>query len=375
MAIQDLGELPRVTTDEGLAEVEGKVRLGQRLDFQDGLRCLATSDLTGLGKLASAKRHSIHAKRATYIRNTHLNYTNVCENRCRFCAFHRTKGSGEGFVLSPQEAAEIVRESPVEPLREVHLVGGCHPDLDLDYYLELLRALKRAKPEARLKAFTAVEVKHISIKARLSVEECLLRFKEAGLDALAGGGAEVFSQRVREMLFPRKPDADTWLAVHGQAHRLGIPTNATLLFGHIESPAERVQHLLRLRQQQDLTGGFQAFIPLPFQARKTELSHLGGPSAVEILKLMATSRLILDNFPSIKAYWIMLGTKLTQVALHFGADDLEGTIVNERIAHEAGASSARGLTVEELRAMILEAGFEPVERDTFHRLIQGEASQ
>lgn len=375
MAIQGLEELPSVTTDEGLAEVARKVRLGQRLDFQDGLRCLATSDLSGLGKLASAKREAIHARKATFIRNTHLNYTNVCENRCRFCAFHRTKGSGEGFVLSPQEAADIVRETPVEPLREVHLVGGCHPDLGMDYYLELLQALKRARPQARLKAFTAVEVEHISRKARLSLKECLMLLKEAGLDALAGGGAEVFSQRVREMLFPRKPDADTWLSVHGEAHRLGIPTNATLLFGHIESPAERIQHLLRLRQQQDLTGGFQAFIPLPFQARKTELSYLGGPSAVEILKLMATSRLILDNFPSIKAYWVMLGTKLTQVALHFGADDLEGTIVHERIAHEAGASSARGLTVEELRAMISQAGFEPVERDTFHRLIKEGASQ
>lgn len=373
MAVECLREVSS-RGDPGLEEVARRLQMGQRLEFEDGLRCLATSDLTGLGKLALRKRESIHAGRATFIRNVHLNYTNVCENRCRFCAFHRTTGAQDGFLLSPQEAAQRISQSPVEPLREVHLVGGCHPDLSLDYYLDLLRALKRARPEVRLKAFTAVEVEHMARKAGISLRDCLIRLKEAGLDALPGGGAEVFSQRLREMLFPRKPDANTWLAIHGEAHKLGIPTNATLLFGHMESPEERVEHLLRLRHQQDLTGGFQAFIPLPFQSRNTALSHLRGPSGVEILKLIATSRLLLDNFRSIKAYWVMLGTKLTQVALHFGADDLEGTIVHEQIAHEAGASTARGLTVEELRGLIQEAGFQPVERDTFHRLIREQRS-
>lgn len=355
--------------DPELESVARKLGRGERLDLKDGLSCLGTSSLAALGRLASAKRKEIHGIKATFIRNLHLNYTNVCENRCGFCAFHRTQEAPDGFLMDPEEAAQRISLSPVEPLREVHVVGGCHPHLDLDYYLGLLRSLKKARPGVMLKAFTAVEIDHMALKAGISTLECLIRLKEAGLDVMPGGGAEVFSSRLRELLFPRKPDAQRWLQIHGEAHNLGIPTNATLLFGHLETLEERVEHLLRLRDQQDRTGGFQAFIPLPFQARNTPLSHLRGPSGVEILKLIATARLILDNFPSIKAYWVMLGNRLTQVALHFGADDLEGTIVHEQIAHEAGAETARGLTVEQLRALIEEAGFQPVERDTLHRTI------
>lgn len=353
--------------DPQLERVARKLEQGGRLNFQDGLACLGTSSLTALGRLALEKRKEIHGTKATFIRNLHLNYTNVCENRCTFCAFHRAVDAPEAFLMDPQEAKERVFASPVKPLREVHIVGGCHPGLDLHYYLELLRSLKKAAPGVALKAFTAVEVDHMAIKAGISARECLVQLKEAGLDAMPGGGAEVFSSRLRGLLFPRKTDAQRWLEIHGKAHSLGIPTNATLLFGHLETPEERVQHLLKLRDQQDRTGGFQAFIPLPFQAKNTPLSRLKRPTGVEILKLIATARLILDNFPSIKAYWVMLGTRLAQVALHFGADDLEGTIVNEQIAHEAGAETARGLTVEQLRALIEEAGFQPVERDSFHR--------
>lgn len=361
------------TRDPGLERVAWKLAKAHRLDFQDGLACLGTSNLTALGRLALEKRKGIHGTKATFIRNLHLNYTNVCENRCTFCAFHRTQEAPDGFLMDPQEAAHRISNSPVEPLGEVHVVGGCHPGLGLDYYLKLLKSLKEARPGVMLKAFTAVEVHHMAVKAGISTKECLFRLKEAGLDVMPGGGAEVFSSRLRRLLFPRKPDAQRWLQIHGEAHSLGIPTNATLLFGHLETLEERVEHLLRLRDQQDRTGGFQAFIPLPFQTRNTHLSHLRGPSGVEVLKLMATARLILDNFPSIKAYWVMLGERLTQVALHFGADDLEGTIVDEQIAHEAGAQTARGLTVEQLRALIEEAGFQPVERDTFHRpLAQGQ---
>ncbi len=361
--------------DSGLKRVAKKLEQGLRLNLEDGLSCLGTPDLVGLGRLALAKRKDMHGMKASFIRNFHLNYTNVCANQCTFCAFHRPQEAPDSFLIEPGEAARRILSSPVEPLREVHVVGGCHPGLDLGYYLGLLKSLKQARAGVNVKAFTAVEVDHMAAKAGISARECLIELKEAGLDALPGGGAEVFSARLRQLLFPRKPDARRWLQIHGEAHSLGIPTNATLLFGHLETPQELVEHLLRLREQQDGTGGFQAFIPLPFQARNTPLAHLGGPSGVEILKVIATSRLILDNFPSIKAYWVMLGTRLSQVALHFGADDLEGTIVHEQIAHEAGAETARGLTVEQLRGLIEEAGFQAVERDSFHRpLVEEQAS-
>ena len=301
---------------------------------------------------------------------TILNYTNICENRCGFCAFHRVSGSADGYAMAPEEAAEQIAESPVADLREVHLVGGCHPDLDFPYYRALLQALDHVRPGLKIKAFTAVEIAHMAAIAHISTLECLKRLKESGLSAMPGGGAEVFTERVREALFPRKINADTWLKIHGEAHGLGIGTNATLLFGHMETPAERIEHLLRLRSQQDVSGGFRAFIALPFHPENTPLSHMPGPTAVDILKTIAVSRLILDNFAHIKAYWVMLGPRLTQTALHFGADDLEGTIVKERIAHQAGAKTAAGLTRNRLMALIKEAGFEPVQRDTFHQPVQ-----
>jgi len=353
--------------DPGLIPIAEKISSGQRLDLEDAINCLKTWDLVSLGQLADRKRRAIHGQKATFIRNYHLNYTNICKNGCMFCAFHRELDSPDGYLMSPEEAAQRVSQSPIEPLREVHIVGGCHPGVSLEYCLELLRAIKRARPEVHLKAFTAVEVDHVSRKEGIPIPECLQRLKEAGLDAMPGGGAEVFSDRLREMLFPAKIGAQRWLQIHAQAHELQIPTNATLLYGHLETEEERAHHLLKLRDQQDRSGGFQAFIPLPFQPRNTKLSHLSGPTAMDTLKLVATARLVLDNFPSIKAYWVMMGKGLAQVALHFGADDLEGTIVQEKIAHEAGAETEKGLTVEQLEALIREAGLEPQERDTFHR--------
>lgn len=336
----------------------------------DGLTCLETNDLLGLGTLASAARRARYGDKAFYVVNHHLNYTNICINGCKFCAFHRTLGSSEGYVLSPEEAAEKIASAAVEGLREVHLVGAINPDLEFSYYLELLRALRAVSPNLRLKAFTAVEIDHISRKAGLSWTECLSALRDEGLSAMPGGGAEVFSQRVKDKLFPTKIGADTWLAVHGTAHRLGIGTNATLLFGHIETLEERVHHLLRLRDQQDETGGFRSFIPLVFHTANTSLAHLPGLTGVEILKTIATARLVLDNIPHIKAYWVMLGLKLAQTALHFGADDLEGTIVQEKITHQAGATTAAGLSRPELEDLILNAGFEPTERDTFHQRVE-----
>lgn len=370
----EIGESPDVVldrlSDKALARVGRKLSARERLNFDDGLACLETTDLLGLGSLASAARRARFGNKAFYVVNHHLNYTNICVNGCKFCAFNRPAGSAEGYVLSPEEAAKRISESGVNGLKEVHVVGGVNPALDFAYYLDLLKALKTVAPGVRLKAFTAVEIDRIASQAGLSWTECLTRLKEAGLSAMPGGGAEVFSERVRQKLFPSKIGADTWLAVHAAAHGLGIGTNATLLFGHIETRAERVAHLMRLRDQQDETGGFRAFIPLVFHAPNTSLADVRRPGGVEILKTIATSRLILDNFPHLKAYWVMLGLKLAQTALHFGADDLEGTIVQEKITHEAGATTAVGLSRQELEELILDAGFEPVERDTFHQAVE-----
>jgi aminodeoxyfutalosine synthase len=356
-------------TDEALVEVGRRFFAGSRLGLSDGLACLETPDLVGLGTLASAARRARFGDRAFYVANHHINYTNICINGCKFCAFHRSQGSPEGYLLKPEEVAAQIRRSGVSGLREVHLVGAINPEPDFTYYLDLLRAIKTVGPDIRVKAFTAVEIDHISKRASLSWSDCLAALREAGLDALPGGGAEVFSERVRRELFPAKIDSDTWLAIHATAHRLGIGTNATLLFGHIETPVERIEHLLRLRAQQDETSGFRAFIPLAFLPGNTSLSDLPGPTGVETLKTIAAARLILSNIPHIKAYWVMLGLKLAQTALHFGADDLEGTIVAEKIAHQAGAETAVGLTREDLEHLILSAGLKPAERDTFHQTI------
>jgi aminodeoxyfutalosine synthase len=356
-------------TDPELARVGRKVFQGAPLDLSDGLACLETMDLLGLGELASAAKRQRFGNQAFYVVNHHLNYTNVCVNGCKFCAFHRLQGAPDGYLLSPEEAAARIANARVTGLKEVHLVGAINPKPGFSYYVDLLKALRAVSPELKLKAFTAVEIHHIAKLAGMSWEECLSALRDAGLSALPGGGAEVFSERVRQELFPSKIDADTWLAIHATAHRLGIGTNATLLFGHIETPAERVDHLLRLRKQQDETAGFRAFIPLVFHAPNTSLSHLPGPTGIDILKTIATARLILDNFSHIKAYWVMLGLKLTQIALHFGADDLEGTIVQEKITHEAGADTAIGLSRRDLEDLIADAGFRPVERDTFHQAV------
>lgn len=355
--------------DDALIGVGEKVFSNVRLDAEDGLACLNTNDLLGLGTLGWAARTARFGDKAYYVANHHLNYTNICTNGCAFCAFSRQPGAADGYLLSPGEAAQEIASSPVPGLNEVHLVGGINPELDFSYYTEILRAISEAVPGVSLKAFTAVEINEIAARAGLSLEDCLSSLREAGLSALPGGGAEVFSERVRQELFPRKISAHTWLDIHATAHRLGIGSNATMLFGHVETLEERIEHLLRLRSLQDETGGFRAFIPLAFHPENTSLSHLPGPTGVEILKTIATSRLVLDNIPHIKAYWIMLGLKLATTALHFGADDLEGTIVRERITHEAGASTPGGLSREDVVREILDAGFVPMERDSFHRSV------
>lgn len=357
-------------TDPALEGPASRVLAGERLTFEDGLALLRSPDLLGVGSLALHARRQRHGDKAFFIANHHLNYTNICVNGCKFCAFQRPEGHADGYLMTPEEAAQRIASAEMDDLREVHLVGAINPNPGLDYYLEMLTRLTAARPDIKLKAFTAVEIDNIAQRAGLGIRETLERLYVAGLRAMPGGGAEVFSDRVRERLFPNKIDSHRWLEIHGIAHGLGIGTNATLLFGHIETLEERVTHFIKLREQQDASGGFKAFIPLAFHPANTEIGRLPGPSGVDILKTIACARLMLDNFEHIKAYWIMLGPKLAQVALSFGADDMEGTIVREEITHQAGAATAKGMSRAELIELIREAGFTPFERDTFHRQVE-----
>ena len=354
-----------IISDQALMPVADKLAAGQRLDRADGLALMNSKDILGLGAMAHAARLAKNDRRAYYVLNRHINYSNICVNHCAFCAFWREAGQEGSFLLSPQEAAAKANQGDL-PVDELHVVGSCHPDLPFGYYLDLVAALAQARPQATIKAFTPVEIDHFAAISGQSAQQVLDQLHRAGLRAMPGGGAEVFAPRVRERLCPKKASGRRWLEVAGLAHALGIPTNATMLYGHIETPAERVDHLLALRDQQDQSGGFSAFIPLAFHPRNTKLDDLAPTSGLDDLRVVAASRLLLDNFPHIKAYWIMLGPKLAQVALNFGADDLDGTIVEERITHMAGGTTAQGLSEAQLRGMILAAGLEPVRRDSFY---------
>jgi aminodeoxyfutalosine synthase len=375
-AILSAGALPPLDIRRGLLEdaalkpVADKLAEGRRLDKADGLALMNSRDLIGLGALASAARQAKNGRQAYYVVNRHLNYSNVCVNRCAFCAFWRRPQQEGAYTLSIDDAAALAAEEPGLDINEFHIVGSCHPDLPFNYYLDLLRAVKAVRPQAGLKAFTPVEIDHMARIGGIDTSQVLDLLKEAGLAAMPGGGAEIFAPQPRSKLCPRKISGRRWLEISGQAHEKGIPTNATMLYGHIESPEDRVDHLLALREQQDLTGGFSAFIPLAFHPANTVLEELEPTTAMDDLRVIAASRLILDNFPHIKAYWVMLGEKLAQVALNFGADDMDGTIVKENITHSAGATSSLGLSEERLRGMIQAAGFEPVRRDCFYNSLE-----
>ncbi len=353
--------------DQALLPIYEKVLVGQRLDTDDGLTLFKSPDLLGVGYLANLVRERLHGRRAFYIYNQHINYSNICVNGCKFCAFGRKAGEEGAYELTLQEIFAKVEDRLAEPISEIHIVGGCHPSLPFSYYLEMLRGIKALRPEVHLQAFTAVEVAHLAELNRASVEDTLLALLDAGLGSLPGGGAEVFSPRVRQDLCPQKLSPAGWLETARTAHRLGLNTNATMLYGHMETLEERVDHLLKLRAAQDHSGGFLAFIPLAFHPDNTALDHLQGPSAIDDLKTLAVSRLVLDNFPHIKAFWVMLGPKLAQLSLCFGVDDVDGTVMEERITHMAGAQTPQGLTRAQLRALIQEAGCQPVERDTLYR--------
>ncbi len=349
----------------GMGSICEKVLEGQRLDMEDGERLFACPDVVAVGSLAHHVRTRLHGNAAYYVINQHINYSNICVNGCRFCAFHRKKGQKGAFQLTETDVLDKLKEREHDPITEVHIVGGCHPDLPLSYFETILREVKKFRPKAFIKAFTAVEIAHFAKNEGISTREVLLRLKSAGLDMLPGGGAEVFSPRVRTLLCPEKLSGEGWLNVSREAHRLGIKSNATMLYGHIETVRERLEHLVALRELQDETQGFVCFIPLSFQTANNQVQGVSGCTGVEDLKTMAVSRLMLDNVPHMKAYWVMLTVKLAQVALYFGADDFDGTIIEEKIGHMAGADSDQALTRGELEQIIREGGFEPVERNCF----------
>ena len=358
--------------DTNLDTIHEKVENGERLTFEDGMILYRSTDLLGVGRLADSSRRKRYGKKAFYVVNRHLNYTNICMNLCRFCAYARQEGDDGGYTMSIEQAKEWVMSHPEGVVHEIHIVGGLNPALPMDYYLDLLKTVKNAQPDATIKAFTAVEIDHLAMTSKRSIEKVITLLKDAGLEMLPGGGAEIMSDRVRNALFPRKIDSRRWLEIIEAVHSAGIKTNATMLYGHIETLEERVDHLLKLRALQDRTGGFLAFIPLAFHSKNTKLSHLPPTTATDDLKTIAIARLILDNVPHIKAYWVMIGEKLAQVALSFGADDLDGTIVEEKISHMAGATSAAGLTRQEMIRLISAAGFQPVQRDAFYHPVKNE---
>ncbi len=355
------------TDDKRLLPIAEKVFAQQRLTFDDAVTLYRTGDILAVGWLANHVRERMHGNITYFNVNRHINPTNVCVAACRLCAFGRKKDSEGSYTMALEEAYETAASGYSEAVTEFHIVGGLHPDLPFQYYLDLISGLKQRFPEVHLKALTMVEIAFLAKRAKLTIEETLLQLKAAGLDSLPGGGAEIFNERVRRVICDHKIDGDQWLDTARTAHRVGLKSNATMLYGHIENEEDRADHLIRLRNLQDETHGFQTFIPLAFHPANTPLEHLFTTTGMLDIKQMAVSRLVLDNFPHIKAYWQMLGPKIAQISLRFGADDIDGTVIEEKIYHDAGATTPQGMRRADLERLIREAGREPVERDTMYR--------
>ncbi len=356
-----------------LHRIRDKVENGKRLSFEDGLYLEEQADLFTLGELANLVRERKNGKFTYYNVNTHLNPTNVCVYRCTFCAFRADLKSPKGYVMSDEQILERAAEADRRGATEMHIVGGLHHQLPYEWYLNVVKLIHTHYPRLHLKAYTAVEWDWFHRLTGRSTRDLLAEFKEAGLGSLPGGGAEIFHPEIRDQICEHKADTEAWLRIHREAHQLGLRSNATMLYGHIEKPYHRIDHLIRLRELQDETGGFQTFIPLAFHPDNTKLAaqhNIPRPSVLTDLRVMAVSRLMLDNFPHIKAYWVMLGIKTAQLAQHYGADDLDGTVVHEKIYHDAGSDSPQELTVAEIRRLIEEAGRIPVERDTLYRAVK-----
>ncbi|MFQ5877940.1 MAG: aminofutalosine synthase MqnE [Acidobacteriota bacterium] len=356
----------RYVVRSGLGRIADKVLAGERLSRGDGLELYRHPDLLAVGALANHLRERLHGDAAYYIINQHINHTNICVAGCRFCAFYRTRRQPDAYVLSPADVERRMLQFIDRPIREIHMVGGVNPDLPLGYYVQVIRTIKRVRPEVHVKAFTRVEIAAMAENFGMTCREVLVTLKEAGLGSIPGGGAEILTDHAHQVLFKGKIDHRAWIDIAKTAHRLGLRSNATMLYGHVESVEERVDHMLLLREAQDSTGGFLAFIPLAFHPENTRLSHIPRPTAADDLRQVAVGRLMLDNFPHVKAYWIMMTPRVAQTALHFGADDMDGTVVTEEIFHEAGAVSPRVVSRRRLVALIEEAGRVPIERDTLY---------
>ncbi|HXG02492.1 MAG TPA: aminofutalosine synthase MqnE [Candidatus Binatia bacterium] len=353
-------------TDPRLEPVWDKVRSGVRLEREDGLLLFETPDLLGVGRMADWVKRRREGDRVYFVINRHITPTNICVLSCAFCGFARRPGQPGGWEHTIEEMVAMVGPE----VREVHIVGGHHPDWPFEHYERIVAAIHAAHPEVQIKAFTAAEIDWFWRRWKIEPREALARLKAAGLVSMPGGGAEIFSPRLARLLrYTGKADPDRWCEIHGLAHALGIPTNATMLYGHLETPAERVDHLLRLRAQQDRSGGFLTFVPLAYQVGGTRLVERPAPPT-DSLRTIAVSRLLLDNFPHIEAYWVTLGEATASVALHFGADDVNGTLEDERIQHLAGAETPAGLARGQLLRMIRDAGQVPVERDALYHVVR-----
>jgi aminodeoxyfutalosine synthase len=355
------------TDDARLKPICDKVLGGERLTFDDALALYSSGDILALGWMANYVRERLHGNIAYFNVNRHINPTNVCVASCRLCAFGRKKDTPGTYTMALEEVFNSAASGYTEAVTEFHIVGGLHPDLPFQYFLDMVSGLKERFPQVHLKAFTMVEIAFFAKLYKMSIRDVLVKLKEAGVDSMPGGGAEIFSERVRAIICDHKIDGNEWLDVARIAHEVGLKSNATMLYGHIENDEDRVDHLMKLRKLQDDTKGFQTFIALSFHPDNTPLQHLPWTTGMQDLKQIAISRLVLDNFPHIKAYWQMLTPKIAQIALRFGADDIDGTVVEEKIYHDAGAETPQGLRRQDLIRLIKEAGREPLERDTLYR--------
>ncbi len=360
----------------GLSRIYDKIIAGDRLSVDDGLTLCASRDVTSLGHMANIVRERVHGTKSFFVRNRQLNPTNICEYSCMFCSFQRKEGEAGGYVMTMDEIATRVRDGLRHGIKEIHIVSGLHPSIPFSYYVDILRTIRAIDPQLHIKAFTAVEIEYFAQHYGMSIENVLGEFMEAGLETMPGGGAEIFAERVRRKLCDEKSTAEGWLKVHETAHRMGLMTNATMLYGHIERDDERIDHLIRLRDLQDRNleagtkGRFNTFIPLKYQHENNRLKKLPQVNGLEDLKVVAISRLMLDNFPNIKAYWVVIGPRLAQVALSHGANEIEGTILEEKIMSMAGTDSAGGMTATELIRLIRNAGRLPIERDALYRTVR-----
>lgn len=353
---------------ESLKDIEKKVEAGERLTLEDGLS-LYDADLNAIGYLANIVRERMAGNVAWYVRNQHINYTNVCNKLCKFCSFYVAPKDDRGYVLSPDDVKARVRQHLEIPITEIHMVAGINPKLPYQYYIDIVQAVKDVRPDVAVKAFTAIEWVQIARAAKKPMREVMLELKDAGVSSIPGGGAEVFSERVQNEMFWTKSDSDQWLDVARTAHEVGLSSNATMLYGHIENPRERVEHLIALRELQDETGGFLCYIPLSFHPERTELEHLKGPTGEADLREVAVGRLMLDNFPHIKTFWIMNTIDVSQTALWYGADDVDGTIQEYEITRESFEATRQYLTRRQMVERIVEAGRDPVERDNLYRVL------